>query len=106
MMCVLCGALQSSFHWSIVKDKNNTYEVAQRTNELTRSRYLKIGILNKLLGHFALELRAWSGETFLLSDKKGNTLITQDLSKIWENAKKLGVILDPLDDKVIKVFND
>lgn len=105
-MCVLCGALKSSFHWSEIKNDESMCEVAAYTKELTRSRYLKIGILNKILKHYALEINAWQGESFLLSDKKGNMVIVDDLSKIWQEAKNLGVNIDPLDDYFLRAIND
>lgn len=96
-MCVLCGALASNFHWSVIKNDKNNCEVAGFTKDLTRSRYLKIAILKTILS--PLEINAWQGESFILANKTGNTLIVDDLASIWKSASKLGLEIDPLDDE-------
>lgn len=103
IMCVLCGALKTSFHWSEIKNDESMCEIAAYTRELTRSRYLKISILNEILKHYMLEINVWQGESFLLSDKKGNTLIINDLTSLWKSVEKLGVKIDPLSDSFLSI---
>jgi hypothetical protein len=47
---------------------------------------------------YGLRLNDWNGSKYILSDKKGRSLIVQDLGSLWPAVEKLlGRPIDPLD---------
>ncbi len=87
-MCALCGVLLTS-HW------------AERDSG-RRERVFRVGLLNRVLVHFGLELVDWSGRVYTLRDRKGRTAVVDDLGKLWIAAAELaGRPLDPLDPELV-----
>jgi hypothetical protein len=67
-----------------------------------RERVLRVGILNRVLGHFGLELGDWSGRVYVLRDRKGKSAVVDDLGSLWIAAEQLaGRPLDPLDPALV-----
>ena len=87
-MCALCGVLSTS-HW------------AERDSG-RRERAFRVRLLNRVLSHFGLELGDWSGRVYVLSDRKGKTVVVHDLGELWTAAEALaGRPLDPLDPGLV-----
>jgi len=87
-MCALCGVLSTS-HW------------AERDSG-RRERVFRVRLLNRVLSHFALELGDWSGRVYVLRDRKGKTVVVDDLGGLWTAAEALaGSQLDPLDPALV-----
>lgn len=95
-MCVLCGDMISAFHWSeldFYKDFNN---------ERKKLRLKQAKLANAILKFYGLELKLWQNSKFLLSDKKGQSLIINDISSLWQEASKLcAKELDILDENLL-----
>ena len=90
-MCALCGVLSTS-HW------------AERDSG-RRERVFRVRLVNRVLSHFGLELRDWSGRVYVLSDRKGKTVVVHDLGGLWTAAEALaGRPLDPLDPALVAVL--
>lgn len=85
-MCALCGVL-SSEHWA---------EQGGR-----RGRVLRARLLSRVLGSFGLDLGAW-GQSYVLRDRKGRSVVVDDLVGVWAEAERLaGRTLDPLDPELL-----
>lgn len=90
-MCALCGVLSTS-HW------------AERDSG-RRERVFRVRLLNRVLSHFGLELGDWSGRVYILSDRKGKSVVVDDLGGLWTAAEALaGRPLDPLDPALVTLL--
>ncbi|MBH0276778.1 hypothetical protein I6847_03010 [Helicobacter pylori] len=121
-MCVLCGELISSFHWS---DENygtngsDSYEIDENlrepnalisTNknarERKRARLKRVGLLNQILAFYGLKIDDWQGTKFVLCDKKGQSVIVNDLGDLWGKAQNLArKEMDALDSHLLAFLN-
>jgi hypothetical protein len=90
-MCALCGVLMSE-HWA-------------EAGEGRRARVFRVALLNRVLGHFGLELGDWSG-VYVLRDRKGASEVVGDLGALWQAAERLaGCPLDPLDPSLVRALS-
>ena len=108
-MCVLCGEALTQIHWTDQpSDKRTT--VSMLSGDSTqrariRNRYHLVHIANRILCHYGLRLDDWSGSKYVLSDKKGSSVIVQDLGSLWPAAEKLiHRPLDPLDPSLLEAL--
>ncbi len=115
-MCVLCGELISSFHWT---DRSDSYEIDENlrkpnalisTNENARerkrARLKRVGLLNQILAFYGLKIGDWQGTKFVLCDKKGQSVIVNDLGDLWGKAQKLAKKeMDALDSHLLAFLN-
>jgi len=94
-MCSLCGVLGGRGHWT---ESGSTPEAfASRLDATTRrrERQQRTQIANRILRHYGLNLRDWSGASYILSNKTGRTAIVNNLSEVWIAAE--GLVKDPCD---------
>jgi hypothetical protein len=67
-----------------------------------RARVFRAALLNRVLGHFGLSLHDWSGAVYVLRDRKGSSVVVQDIGAVWSEAERLlGSPLDPLDAALV-----
>ncbi|MGL2622918.1 hypothetical protein ACQJ5P_00420 [Helicobacter pylori] len=118
-MCVLCGELISSFHWSDENYGSDSYEIDENlrepnalisTNENARerkrARLKRVGLLNQILAFYGLKIDDWQGAKFVLRDKKGQSVIVNDLGDLWGKAQKLAKKeMDALDSHLLAFLN-
>ncbi|MCQ2657358.1 hypothetical protein JT125_02365 [Helicobacter pylori] len=118
-MCVLCGELISSFHWSDENYGSDSYEIDENlrepnalisTNENARerkrARLKRVGLLNQILAFYGLKIGDWQGAKFVLCDKKGQSVIVNDLGDLWDKAQKLAKKkMDALDSHLLAFLN-
>lgn len=118
-MCVLCGELISSFHWSDENYGSDSYEIDENlkepnalisTNENTRerkrARLKRVRLLNQILAFYGLKMDDWQGTKFVLCDKKGQSMIVNDLGDLWDKAQKLAKKeMDALDSNLLAFLN-
>ncbi len=117
-MCVLCGELISSFHWTDGTDGSDSYEIEnlkgqnvlisanENARERKRARLKRVGLLNQILAFYGLKINDWQGAKFVLCDKKGQSVIVNDLGDLWGKAQKLAKKeMDALDSHLLAFLN-
>ncbi|KHL77173.1 hypothetical protein [Helicobacter pylori] len=118
-MCVLCGELISSFHWSDenygsdsygidenLKEPNALISTNENARERKRARLKRVGLLNQILAFYGLKINDWQGAKFVLCDKKGQSVIVNDLGDLWDKAQNLAKKeMDALDSNLLAFLN-
>ncbi|KNX48510.1 hypothetical protein AEY55_02795 [Helicobacter pylori] len=118
-MCVLCGELISSFHWTDGIDGSDSYEIDEdlkgqnalisaneNARERKRARFKRVRLLNQILAFYGLKINDWQGVKFVLRDKKGQSVMVNDLGDLWDKAQKLAKKeMDALDSHLLAFLN-
>ncbi|WQW15401.1 hypothetical protein KVM05_01770 [Helicobacter pylori] len=118
-MCVLCGELISSFHWSDENYGSDSYEIDENlrepnalisanenARERKRARLKRVRLLNQILAFYGLKINDWQGAKFVLCDKKGQSVIVNDLGDLWGKAQNLSKKeMDALDSNLLAFLN-
>ncbi|EPZ71082.1 hypothetical protein N197_03535 [Helicobacter pylori UM023] len=115
-MCVLCGELIRSFHWTDgsgsyendenLKGQNTLASVNENARERKRARLKRVGLLNRILAFYGLKIDDWQGAKFVLCDKKGQSVIVNDLGDLWDKAQNLAKKeMDALDSHLLAFLN-
>ncbi|WP_033620443.1 hypothetical protein [Helicobacter pylori] len=121
-MCVLCGELISSFHWTDenygtdksdsygsdenLKEPNALISTNENARERKRARLKRVGLLNQILAFYGLKIGDWQGTKFVLRDKKGQSVIVNDLGDLWGKAQNLAKKkMDALDSNLLAFLN-
>ncbi|WQW29784.1 hypothetical protein KVM37_01565 [Helicobacter pylori] len=115
-MCVLCGELISSFHWTDRSGSYGSYENLRGSNavisanenarERKRARLKRVRLLNQILAFYGLKINDWQGAKFVLCDKKGQSVIVNDLGDLWDKAQNLAKKeMDALDSHLLAFLN-
>ncbi len=117
-MCVLCGELISSFHWTDGTDGSGSYEnenlkgqnalisANENAKERKRVRLKRVRLLNQILAFYGLKINDWQGAKFVLCDKKGQSMIVNDLGDLWDKAQNLAKKeMDALDSHLLAFLN-
>ncbi|WP_100994276.1 hypothetical protein [Helicobacter pylori] len=117
-MCVLCGELISSFHWTDGSDGSGSYEnenlkgqnalisTNENARERKRARLKRVRLLNQILAFYGLKMDDWQGVKFVLHDKKGQSVMVNDLGDLWDKAQNLAKKeMDALDSHLLAFLN-
>ncbi|WRG62974.1 hypothetical protein E5E16_01510 [Helicobacter pylori] len=118
-MCVLCGELISSFHWTDrtygtdsceidenLREPNALISANENARERKRARLKRVGLLNQILAFYGLKIGDWQGTKFVLCDKKGQSVIVNDLGDLWGKAQNLAKKkMDVLDSNLLAFLN-
>ncbi|MFP6232108.1 hypothetical protein ACLGCR_02140 [Helicobacter pylori] len=118
-MCVLCGELISSFHWSDENYGSDSYEIDENlkgqnavisanenARERKRARLKRVRLLNQILAFYGLKINDWQGAKFVLCDQKGQSVMVNDLGDLWDKAQKLAKKeMDVLDSHLLAFLN-
>ncbi|GAA7581999.1 hypothetical protein MMM150_05010 [Helicobacter pylori] len=114
-MCVLCGELISSFHWTDgsgsyenenLKGQNALISANENARERKRVRLKRVRLLNQILAFYGLKMDDWQGAKFMLSDKKGQSVMVNDLGDLWDKAQNLAKKeMDALDSHLLTFLN-
>jgi len=68
-----------------------------------RARVFRVTLANKVLDHFGLRLDDWGGRLYVLRDRKGRSVVVDNLGVLWVEAERLaGRALDPLDPNLVQ----
>ncbi|EQL73847.1 hypothetical protein [Helicobacter pylori] len=121
-MCVLCGEFISSFHWSDgsdgidgsdsheidedLKGQNAVVRANENARERKRARLKRVKLLNQILAFYGLKINDWQGAKFVLCDKKGQSVMVNDLGDLWDKAQNLAKKeMDALDFNLLAFLN-
>ncbi len=118
-MCVLCGELISSFHWTDrtygsdsygidenLKGQNALISANENARERKRARLKRVRLLNQILAFYGLKINDWQGTKFVLHDKKGQSVMVNDLGDLWDKAQNLAKKkMDVLDSHLLAFLN-
>ncbi|MFP6004519.1 hypothetical protein ACLF8B_02995 [Helicobacter pylori] len=115
-MCVLCGELISSFHWTDgsdsceidenLREPNALISANENARERKRARLKRVRLLNQILAFYGLKINDWQGAKFVLYDKKGQSVIVNDLGDLWDKAQNLAKKeMDALDSHLLAFLN-
>ncbi|MGL2419666.1 hypothetical protein ACOWLQ_07240 [Helicobacter pylori] len=118
-MCVLCGELISSFHWTDrtygtdsceidenLREPNAVISTNENARERKRARLKRVRLLNQILAFYGLKIGDWQGTKFVLCDKKGQSVIVNDLGDLWDKAQNLAKKkMDVLDSNLLAFLN-
>ncbi|WP_187849826.1 hypothetical protein [Helicobacter pylori] len=121
-MCVLCEELISSFHWTDenygtngsdsyeidenLREPNALISANENARERKRVRLKRVGLLNQILAFYGLKIGDWQGTKFVLCDKKGQSVIVNDLGDLWDKAQNLAKKeMDALDSNLLAFLN-
>lgn len=89
-MCILCGELVLGLHWTEnLEATSATVKVGHTQQKRLRDRLKRVRLANDLLVLYGLSLRDWQGSKYLLSDKKGRSVLVQHLGELWAKAEEL-----------------
>ncbi|MGL2733902.1 hypothetical protein ACQJ8Q_00530 [Helicobacter pylori] len=114
-MCVLCGELISSFHWTDENYGSDSYEIDENlrepnalisanenARERKRARLKRVRLLNQILAFYGLKINDWQGTKFVLCDQKGQSVMVNDLGDLWDKAQNLAKKkMDALDSHLL-----
>ncbi len=109
-MCVLCWQFLTDEHWAeqpLHEDATEAAVTAGSDRERARRRdwRRRTQVLNQILAHYGLRLDNWHSRSYMLSDRKGSTVIVQNLGALWPAAQQLaGRALDPLQPQLIEAL--
>ncbi len=110
-MCILCGELINSFHWTdefngSLRVQNATISTNENARERKRARFKRVGLLNQILAFYGLKIDDWQGIKFVLCDQKGQSVIVNDLGDLWDKAQNLAKKeMDALDSNLLAFLN-
>jgi hypothetical protein len=91
-MCALCGVLLND-HWAEQEGGR-------------RGRTFRVGLVNRVLDHYGLDLDDWAGRVYVLRDRKGRAAVVDNLGVLWAQAAVLaGRPLDPLDPELVRALD-
>jgi len=91
-MCALCGVLLND-HWAEQEGGR-------------RGRTFRVGLVNRVLDHYGLQLDDWAGRVYVLRDRKGRAAVVVNLGVLWAQAAVLaGRPLDPLDPELVRALD-
>lgn len=108
-MCILCGELVTSFHWSDINfaEEKATISVGESAGERKKARLKRTKLLNEILRFYGLKIDDWQGSKFVLCDKKGQSVIVNDLGDLWDKAKDLAKReIDALDSNLLAFLGE
>ena len=101
-MCILCGEMIMTNYRSRKK-----IVAGEGQRERMRLRLRRVAIANQILSYYGLALKDWSGSKYMLFDKKGTSVVINDLGGMWKAASDLAhQDLDPLDPVFLKALRE
>lgn len=112
-MCVLCGEMIMTVHWTDQPLHDADYRnqkrivAGSRQRERMRLRLRRVSIANKILKYYGLNMKEWNGSRYMLFDKKGTSKVVYDLGGMWKEAESMAhTVLDPLDPKFLESLRE
>ncbi len=85
-MCMACGQMFSSIHWSDTLQTDERGFVDQRV--LRKTRWDKVRMTNEIMNFYGLSVSERPGG-YMISNRKGRSVLCKDFGEIWSNVEKL-----------------
>jgi len=105
-MCGLCGILGGRGHWTETATNPEAFAARDAVPTVQRERQGRTALVNRVLDHYGLKLKDWSGSNYVLKGQTGKSAMVDNLSQMWAEAESLtGRDFDPLDDDLIAALN-
>ena len=102
----LWGVLGGKGHWADSSTSPEAFAARAEIPTTMRERQERSRLVNRVLSHYGLSLKDWSGTAYVLRGNTGKTAIVDNLAQMWAEAEKLtGRSFDPLDDALIADLN-
>lgn len=102
-MCGLCGILGGKAHWTDTASTPDAFAAREEEHTARRERADRTALVNRVLHHYRLTLKDWSGSSYMLRTATGKTALVDNLSQMWAEAERLtGREFDPLDDGLVE----
>ena len=102
-MCGLCGILGAEEHWTEASNRPAAFGGAKGAPTRRQERLARIGLTNKVLAHYGLQISDWQASSHLLKNKVGQTEVIDAIAAIWPVAEQLaGRVCDPLDTALLE----
>jgi hypothetical protein len=96
-MCMLCNTLGGGRRWS---------DLGRDVPARRQERQARQRLLERILGHYGMELRPWAGEGYLLARPGGPTQLVNQLAGIWPAVEAAGGgRCDPLEPSLIAALS-
>lgn len=108
-MCILCWRTVTETHWSEepLAPEDHDMTTAARAGEgaRRRARQHRTQVLNRILSYYGLRLDDWQSQSYVLSDRKGQSRLLQDMGELWPAAQQMaGRCLDPLEAGLLEAL--
>ncbi len=101
-MCGLCGVLGGRGHWTETSTNPDAFASRTAAHTTGRERQARTVLVNRVLKHYGLGLKDWSGSSYVLRSSTGKTALVDNLTQMWAQAESLtGRDCDPLDDALL-----
>ena len=101
-MCGLCGILGAEEHWTETSGRSATFAARRDAPTRRQERLARIGLTNRILAHYNLQLSDWQGQSHTLKNKVGQTEMVETIAAIWPVAEQLAKqVCDPLDPALL-----
>lgn len=102
-MCGLCGILGGAGHWTESQAAPEAFAGREQMHTIVRERLDRSMLVNRVLQHYRLSLKPWSGSSYVLRGGTGKTELVENLAQMWAAAEKMtGLHLDPLDESLLR----
>ncbi|GAA8431221.1 hypothetical protein Hpkin81_01240 [Helicobacter pylori] len=89
-----------------LRGSNAVISTNENARERKRVRLKRVGLLNQILAFYGLKIGDWQGTKFVLRDKKGQSVIVNDLGDLWGKAQNLAKKkMDALDSNLLAFLN-
>ncbi len=104
-MCGLCGVFGAEDHWTDAAGNAQAFAGAKVSRTRRHERQHRAALANKVLRHYGLGLRDWSGNAYVVGTQTGRSEIVDNLAQVWAAAERLiKRDCDPLDPALIAVL--
>jgi hypothetical protein len=105
-MCSLCGVLGGTVHWTEERRPVDPQAEGGSPPTRLRERQERVRLLNLVLKSYGLTLDDWSGTSYVLRTRTGQSALVDHLTQLWATAERLQHRpCDPLDPDLLRALS-
>ena len=102
-MCSLCGVLGGTVHWTEERRPVDPPSEGSSPPTRLRDRQERVRLLNLVLKSYGLSLDDWSGTSYILRTRTGQSALVDHVTQLWATAERLQRRpCDPLDPDLLR----